>query len=111
MSCINQLLINSIKILPNVVLDIIKDYLFLTNIQKFIKIHIIRQILRIEMDITLFYIIQRAHLTYRISYADEDECEFYYPFIHNCRNCGNYLVNKKCCIDSSYVPYKIRCFC
>lgn len=108
---IKQFLINYIKILPIEILNIIKDYIFLNNIQQFIKIHIIKQILRIEMNTTLFYIIQRSTLTYIISYADGDEMEFYYPFIHNCKNCGNYLVNKKNYINSSYVPYKIRCFC
>lgn len=108
---IKQFLINSIKILPIDVLNMIKDYIFLNNIKQFIKIHKIKQKIKVNMDISHYYIIQRPLLTYEIYYAEDTEIENYYPFIHNCRDCGEYLVNKNSDKKKNYVSLKLRCQC
>jgi hypothetical protein len=108
---IKQFLINSIKNLPSEILNIIKDYIFLSNIEQFIKDHKINQKIKDSMNISHYYIIQRPLLGYEIYYAEESEFEYYFPYIHNCNNCGEYLVNKKSDTRKNYVPLKIRCFC
>lgn len=108
---INQFLINCIKELPQDVLNKIKDFIYLNNIDQWCKIHKIKQELKKEMDITLFWIIERFKLTYTIYYAEDKECENYFPLINNCRDCGDYIICKKCTIDNSYIPEHIRCIC
>lgn len=108
---IKQLLINSIKILPTDVIIMIKDYIFLDNIEQFIKNHKLKQKIKVIMDISHYYIIQRPLLTYEIHYAEDTEIENYYPFIYNCRDCGEYLVNKKSDKKKNYVSLKLRCQC
>ena len=108
---IKQFLINSIKELPQDALNVIKDFIFFNNIIQWCKIHKIKQELKKEMDITLFWIIERLKLTYTINYGYDSECENYYPLINNCINCGDYIMDKKCEIDNSYIPEHIRCIC
>ena len=108
---IKQFLINSIKNLPSEILNIIKDYLFLNNIEQFVKDHKVKQKIKVDMDISHYYIIQRPLLTYMIHYAEDTEIENYYPLIYNCRDCGEYLVNKNSDKRKSYVPLILRCCC
>lgn len=109
---IKQFLINSIKKLPQDVLNEIKDFIFFNNIIQWCKIHKMKQELKKEMDTTLYWIIIRPTLTYTISYAEDDEYENYFPLINNCRNCGDYYIMfKEHEIDNSYVPKHIRCIC
>lgn len=108
---IKQFLINSIKNLPSEILNIIKDYLFLNNIEYFIKNHKIKQEIKVNMDVSHYYIIQRPLLTYEIHYAEDTEIENCFPLIYNCRDCGEYLVNKNSHKEKRYVPLKLRCHC
>jgi hypothetical protein len=108
---IKQFLINSIKNLPSEILNMIKDYLFLSNIHQFTKYHKIKQEINKNMSISHYYIIQRPLLTYEIHYAEDTELMNYYPFIDNCNNCGEYLVNKNSDKEKNYVPLKLRCYC
>ena len=78
---IKQFLINCIKELPQDALNVIKDFIFLNNIVQWCKIHKMKQELKKEMDITLFWIIERLELTYIVYYAEEDESENYFPLI------------------------------
>lgn len=111
-----QLLINSIKKLPNDILNLIKDFIFNSNIIQFIKVHKIKQMISIKKDKCLYWIIQRPLLTYRLN---DDEEVNYYPIINNCYDCGEYLVGINGFIDSyikkfvdpDYIIDKVRCKC
>lgn len=113
---LKQLLINSIKKLPIDVLNLIKDFIFNSNIIQFIKVHKIKQMISIEKDTCLYWIIQRPLLTYRLN---DDERVNYYPIINNCYDCGEYLVGVNGFIDSyikkfidpNYIIDKVRCKC
>ena len=99
-SAIKQLLVDSIHILPDELLRIVKDYVFYDKIQYQSKKN---------KDDHLHMMLQMYWAVSMRRYIDCDDAEFLYRSkIDNCSRCGEFVCLNHHIVD---IPSTIRCTC